>query len=121
MRALTWQSSGTVSVETVPDPTIEEPTDAIIRVTSTAICGSDLHLYSVFAPYLHRGDILGHETMGVVVEVGNAVTTLSPGDRVVIPFVIACGSCEMCVAGLSTQCEQTQNRAHGTGDRKSVV
>ncbi|MFT2817157.1 alcohol dehydrogenase catalytic domain-containing protein [Leifsonia sp. A12D58] len=115
MRALTWQSSGKVSVETVPDPTIEEPTDAIIRVTSTAICGSDLHLYSVFAPYLHRGDILGHETMGVVVEVGNAVTTLSPGDRVVIPFVIACGSCEMCVAGLSTQCEQTQNRAHGTG------
>lgn len=115
MRALTWQSSGHVSVEDVPDPIIEEPTDVIIRVTSTAICGSDLHLYGVLGPFLRKGDVLGHEAMGVVTKVGSAVSRLAVGDRVVVPFVIACGQCAMCRAGLTTQCETTQNRDHGTG------
>jgi threonine dehydrogenase-like Zn-dependent dehydrogenase len=115
MKALTWQSMGSVSVETVPDPVIEEPTDAIIRVTSTAICGSDLHLYSVFGPFLRRGDILGHEAMGVVEAVGDDVQRLAVGDRVVVPFVISCGECFMCTRGLTTQCETTQNRDRGTG------
>lgn len=115
MRALTWQATGKVSVEEVPDPKIEEPTDAIVRITSTAICGSDLHLYDVFGPFLDKGDILGHEPMGVVEEVGGDVRTLAVGDRVVIPFVIACGECFMCRRGLTTQCETTQNRDTGTG------
>lgn len=115
MRALTWQGKRKVSVEEVADPRILEPTDAVIRVTSTAICGSDLHLYELFAPFLERGDILGHEPMGIVEEVGSAVSTLQPGDRVVIPFVIACGECFMCSRGLNTQCETTQNRDQGTG------
>ncbi|MET0783337.1 MAG: alcohol dehydrogenase catalytic domain-containing protein, partial [Leifsonia flava] len=108
MRALTWQSTGKVSVEEVPDPRIEEPTDAIIRITSSAICGSDLHLYNVLGAFLDKGDVLGHEPMGIVVEVGSAVSTLAVGDRVVIPFVIACGECYMCRKGLTTQCETTQ-------------
>jgi len=115
MRALTWQSAGTVSVEDVPDPAIVEPDDAIIRVTSTAICGSDLHLYSVLGPFLTKGDVLGHETMGVVEQVGSGVQRLAVGDRVVVPFVIACGFCERCREGLTTQCETTQNREAGTG------
>ncbi|UOW01678.1 zinc-dependent alcohol dehydrogenase [Agrococcus sp. SCSIO52902] len=115
MRALTWQGKRKVSVEEVPDPRLQESTDAVIRVTSTAICGSDLHLYELLGPFLEEGDVLGHETMGIVEEVGPAVTTLRPGDRVVIPFVIACGSCFMCARGLTTQCETTQNREQGTG------
>ncbi|MFF2369155.1 alcohol dehydrogenase catalytic domain-containing protein [Agromyces sp. NPDC058110] len=115
MRALTWQSAGSVSVEEVPDPRIEDPRDVIIRVTSTAICGSDLHLYNVLGPFLSKGDVLGHEPMGIVVEIGSAVTTLAVGDRVVVPFVIACGDCHMCRLGLTTQCETTQNRSTGTG------
>ncbi|MDF2146583.1 zinc-dependent alcohol dehydrogenase [Knoellia sp. p5-6-4] len=115
MRALTWQGREKLSVETVPDPVISEPTDAIVKVTSTAICGSDLHLYTVLGPYLHQGDILGHEPMGVVEEVGPEVTHLKPGDRVVVPFNISCGSCWMCSRGLFAQCETTQNRAHGKG------
>lgn len=115
MRALTWQGKRSVTVEDVKDPVILEPTDAVIRVTSTAICGSDLHLYELFAPFLEKGDILGHEPMGIVEEVGSAVSTLQPGDRVVIPFVIACGECFMCSRGLNTQCETTQNRDQGTG------
>ncbi|WP_424464258.1 alcohol dehydrogenase catalytic domain-containing protein [Pseudoclavibacter helvolus] len=115
MRALTWQSNGKVEVVTVPKPLIEDVGDAIIRVTSAAICGSDLHLYTVFGPFLQRGDILGHETMGIVEEVGSGVTKLAVGDRVVVPFVIACGECEMCHSGLSTQCDVTQNREQGTG------
>ncbi|WP_306231577.1 zinc-dependent alcohol dehydrogenase [Agrococcus beijingensis] len=115
MRALTWQGKRKVSVEEVPDPVLQEPTDAIIRVTSTAICGSDLHLYELFAPFLSKGDVLGHETMGVVEQVGSEVTAIAPGDRVVIPFVIACGHCFMCARGLTTQCETTQNRDQGTG------
>ena len=115
MRALTWQSVGTVSVEDVPDPRIEESTDAVIRVTSTAICGSDLHLLDTFGPFLAKGDVLGHEPMGVVEEVGSAVSSLAVGDRVVIPFVIACGHCFMCSRGLTSQCETTQNRQSGSG------
>ena len=115
MRALTWQGIEDVKVIDVPDPKIEDPHDAVIRVTSTAICGSDLHLYKVLAPYLSSGDILGHEFMGIVEEVGSAVSNLQVGDRVVVPFVIACGHCWMCDRGLTTQCETTQTRAKGTG------
>lgn len=115
MRALTWQGKEKVSVETVPDPVISQPTDAIIKVTSTAICGSDLHLYSVLGPYLHQGDILGHEPMGIVEEVGSEVTHIKPGDRVVVPFNISCGSCWMCTRGLFAQCETTQNHEQGKG------
>ena len=114
MRALTWQGTRDVRVETVPDPVIEEPTDAIIRVTSSGICGSDLHLYEVLGPFLTPGDILGHEPIGVVEATGTEVD-LQVGDRVVIPFQIACGSCAMCDLGLQTQCETTQVREHNTG------
>ncbi len=115
MRALTYQGKRSVSVETVPDPRIEQPTDAIVRITSTAICGSDLHLYELFGPFLDRGDILGHEPMGVVEEVGPAVTGLRVGDRVVVTFTIACGECFMCRRGLQSQCETTQVRDQGSG------
>jgi threonine dehydrogenase-like Zn-dependent dehydrogenase len=115
MKAVTWQGKRDVRVETVPDPTIQETTDAIIRVTSTAICGSDLHLYEVMAPFMSEGDILGHEPMGIVEEVGAGITNLAVGDRVVIPFQIACGSCFMCDQGLQTQCETTQVREEGMG------
>jgi threonine dehydrogenase-like Zn-dependent dehydrogenase len=115
MRAVTWQGKRKVSVETVPDPEIREPTDAIIRVTTTNICGSDLHLYEVLGAFMSPGDILGHEPMGVVEEVGAEVTSLSPGDRVVIPFQISCGHCYLCERGLQSQCETTQVREHGTG------
>ncbi|RIJ70326.1 glutathione-dependent formaldehyde dehydrogenase [Nakamurella silvestris] len=108
MKALTWQGKRDVRIESVPDPTILEPTDAIIRVTSTAICGSDLHLYEVLGPYLSAGDILGHEPMGIVEEVGPGVTQLQVGDRVVVPFNISCGYCFMCLQGLQSQCETTQ-------------
>jgi len=112
---LTWQGKRDVRVEEVPDPQIQQPTDAIIKVTSTAICGSDLHLYEVLGPYLAKGDILGHETMGVVEEVGSAVANLKVGDRVVIPFNISCGHCWMCSRGLFAQCETTQVRDQGKG------
>jgi len=115
MRALTWQGTEKVSVETVPDPTIQEPTDAIVRITSTAICGSDLHLYRVLGPYIDKGDVLGHEPMGIVEEVGSAVTNLKVGDRVVVPFNISCGHCYMCQRGLQSQCETTQVTAYGSG------
>lgn len=115
MRALTWQGLGDVRVENVPDPVLQDPTDAIVRVTSTAICGSDLHLYGVLAPYLQKDYVLGHEFMGVVEEVGSGVSSLRPGDRVVVPFVIACGHCWMCDRGLFAACETTQIREMGTG------
>ena len=115
MKALTWQGIEDVEVRNVPDPRIEQPTDAIIRVTSTAICGSDLHLYKVLAPYLTRGDILGHEFMGIVEQVGPQVGNLQPGDRVVVPFNISCGHCWMCDRGLFAQCETTQNVEQGKG------
>jgi threonine dehydrogenase-like Zn-dependent dehydrogenase len=104
-----------VRVDTVPDPKITEPTDAIVRITSTGICGSDLHLYEVLSPFMNPGDILGHEPMGIVEEVGSEVTNIAPGDRVVIPFQIACGHCFMCGQGLHTQCETTQVRDQGMG------
>src|ERR687887_2861120 len=115
MKAVAWHGKRDVRVDTVPDPTIERPTDAVVRITTTAICGSDLHLYEVLGPFMGEGDILGHEPMGVVEEVGSAVTDLAPGDRVVIPFQIACGSCFMCAQGLHTQCETTQVHEHGMG------
>ena len=115
MKALTWHGKRDVRVETVPDPQLCEPTDAIIRVTSTGICGSDLHLYEVMAPFLEEGDILGHEAMGTVEEVGAGVTELKPGERVVIPFNISCGSCFMCSRGLHSQCETTQVREQERG------
>ncbi len=115
MRALTWQGRRSVSVEQVPDPTLQSSTDAIISVTSTAICGSDLHLYEVLGPFLTPGDVLGHETMGVVEAVGADVTHIAPGDRVVVPFNISCGHCWMCTRGLFAQCETTQVRAQGKG------
>jgi threonine dehydrogenase-like Zn-dependent dehydrogenase len=102
-------------VEEVPDPRIQEPTDAIVRITSTAICGSDLHLYEVLGPYLKSGDVLGHEPMGIVEEVGPEVTHIRPGDRVVVPFNISCGSCWMCSRRLYAQCETTQVRSQGKG------
>ncbi|MBA2390421.1 MAG: glutathione-dependent formaldehyde dehydrogenase [Geodermatophilaceae bacterium] len=115
MKALTWHGKRDVRVETAPDPKIEQPTDAIIQVTSTAICGSDLHLYEVLGAYLTPGDILGHEPMGIVQEVGAEVTDISPGDRVVIPFNISCGHCWMCSRKLFAQCETTQVREQGKG------
>ena len=115
MKALTWQGIHDVEVQDVADPRIEHDTDAVIRITSTAICGSDLHLYEVFGPFLDKGDVLGHENMGVVEEVGAGVTRVKVGDRVVVPFVIACRDCFMCDRGLFTQCETTQVRAQGSG------
>ncbi|HLM49059.1 MAG TPA: zinc-dependent alcohol dehydrogenase [Solirubrobacteraceae bacterium] len=115
MKALAWHGRRDVRVDTVPDPRIEEPTDAIIRVTTSAICGSDLHLYEVLGPFIDEGMILGHEPMGVVEEVGAGVTNLQAGDRVVIPFQVACGGCFMCGQGLQTQCETTQVRDQGMG------
>lgn len=115
MKAVVWHGPRDVRVDTVEDPRIEEPTDAIIRVTTTAICGSDLHLYEVLGPFLEAGDILGHEPMGIVEETGSAVTHIKRGDRVVIPFNISCGDCFMCDHGLYSQCETTQVTEHGCG------
>ena len=115
MRALTWQGNQKVEITDVPDPRIREPNDVVIRVTSTAICGSDLHLYGVLGPYLQPGDVLGHEAMGIVEEVGADISHLRAGDRVVIPFNISCGHCWMCSRGLFAQCETTQVRDQGKG------
>jgi threonine dehydrogenase-like Zn-dependent dehydrogenase len=115
MKAVTWQGKRDVRVEEVPDPRIELPTDAIVQITSSAICGSDLHLYEVLGPYMKPGDILGHEPMGVVQEVGAEVTGIAVGDRVVIPFNISCGRCFMCSRGLQSQCETTQVREQNKG------
>ena len=115
MRAVTWQGTEHVSVETVPDPVLQQPTDAIVRITSTAICGSDLHLYSVLGPFMSAGDVIGHEPMGIVEEVGSEVTGVRPGDRVVVPFTISCGRCTMCSQSLPSQCETTQVTEHGSG------
>jgi len=115
MKAVTWHGKRDVRVDDVPDPTIQESNDAIVRITTTAICGSDLHLYEVLGPFMGEGDVLGHESMGVVEEVGNEVTNLQPGDRVVLPFTICCGHCFMCDQGLHSQCETTQVREQGMG------
>jgi threonine dehydrogenase-like Zn-dependent dehydrogenase len=115
MKAVTFHGKRDVRVDTVPDPSIEAPTDAVVRITSTGICGSDLHLYEVMGPFIEEGDVLGHEPMGVVEEVGGEVEHIKPGDRVVIPFNISCGHCFMCEQGLQSQCETTQVREQGTG------
>jgi threonine dehydrogenase-like Zn-dependent dehydrogenase len=115
LKALAWHGKRDVRVDTVADPTIEQPTDAIIRVTSSGICGSDLHLYEVLGAFIDPGDILGHEPIGVVEEVGAQVTKIAKGDRVVIPFNIACGHCHTCERGLQSQCETTQVREYDTG------
>src|SRR5437660_8445458 len=115
MKALAWHGTHDVRVDTIPDPTIEQPTDAIIRVTSCGICGSDLHLYEVLGPFIGEGDVLGHEPMGIVEEVGAEVTHIAPGDRVVIPFNVSCGHCWTCDQGLFSQCETTQVKSQGSG------
>jgi threonine dehydrogenase-like Zn-dependent dehydrogenase len=115
MKAVTWQGPKDMRVEDVPDPEIIDPTDAVIRVTTTGLCGSDLHLYEPLAPFMTPGDVVGHEPMGVVEEVGREVRDLKVGDRVVVPFNVSCGSCWTCDRGLHSQCETTQNREHGTG------
>jgi threonine dehydrogenase-like Zn-dependent dehydrogenase len=115
MKAVTWQGRRDVQVTSVPDPVIEQPTDALVRITSSGICGSDLHLYEVLGPFIDPGDVLGHEPMGVVEEVGADVEHIAKGDRVVIPFNISCGACWMCHHDLQSQCETTQVRDQGTG------
>ena len=107
MRALTWHGKHDVRVDTVPDPQIVNPRDAIIKITATAICGSDLHLYDSVIPGMHRGDILGHEFMGEVVEVGRGNTSLQVGQKVVVPFVIACGSCFFCGKQQYSACDNS--------------
>jgi threonine dehydrogenase-like Zn-dependent dehydrogenase len=115
MKAVAWHGKRDVRVDTVPDPAIQDPTDVIVRITSSGICGSDLHLYEVLGPFLEEGDVLGHEPMGVVEEVGSEVTELAPGDRVVVPFNVSCGTCFMCSQGLHSQCETTQMHETGMG------
>jgi threonine dehydrogenase-like Zn-dependent dehydrogenase len=115
MKAVAWHGKRDVRVDNVPDPIIEKPTDAIVRITSSGICGSDLHLYEVLGPFMGEGDILGHEPMGIVEEVGSEVSHIKPGDRVVIPFNISCGSCWMCDHDLQSQCETTQVREQNKG------
>jgi threonine dehydrogenase-like Zn-dependent dehydrogenase len=115
MKAVRWHGKRDVSVDEVPDPTIEQPTDALVRITTTNICGSDLHLYETLGPFMNDGDILGHEPMGIVEEVGSEVTSVAVGDRVVMPFQISCGHCFMCDQDLYTQCETTQIREEGMG------
>lgn len=111
MKALCWHGKSDVRVDTVPDPSILEPTDIIIRVTATGICGSDLHLYDGMMATMEEGDIIGHEPMGIVTEVGSAVRKFQPGDRVVVPFVIACGSCFFCQKTLFSLCDTTNPNA----------
>jgi len=115
MKAVAWHGKRDIRVDTVPDPRIEQPTDAIVRITSSGICGSDLHLYEVLGMFIDPGDILGHEPMGIVEEVGREVSHIKPGDRVVIPFNISCGRCWMCDQHLYSQCETTQVREQGKG------
>src|SRR4028118_2438945 len=115
MKAVAWHGKRDVRVDNMPDPVIQESDDAIVRITTTAICGSDLHLYEVLGPFMGEGDVLGHESMGIVEEVGSEVTHVKPGDRVVLPFTICCGSCFMCDQGFHSQCETTQVRDQGMG------
>ena len=112
MKAVCWMGKSNVETLNVPDPTILNPHDAIIKITRTAICGSDLHLYNGFIPTMEAGDILGHEFMGIVEEVGQEVTNLRRGDRVVVPFTIACGSCQFCKTKLWSACDNTNPNAH---------
>src|ERR1700731_3417597 len=111
MRALCWYGKGDVRVEDVADPTIVDARDVIVKITSTAICGSDLHLYNGLMPTMEKGDVLGHEPMGEVVEVGSAVTKLKVGDRVVVPFTISCGECFFCQKGMYSLCDTSNPNA----------
>ncbi|MFE7560481.1 alcohol dehydrogenase catalytic domain-containing protein [Kitasatospora sp. NPDC057500] len=115
MKAVTWHGRRDVRVDSVPDPVLREPTDVLVEVTTTGLCGSDLHLYEVLGAFLDEGDVLGHEAMGVVRETGSAVHAVGVGERVVVPFNISCGTCFMCVKGLHSQCETTQVHDYGTG------
>ncbi len=112
MKAVTWQGTHKMAVSTVPDPQIVNPRDAIVKITSTAICGSDLHFYDGRMPGFEKGDIVGHEFMGEVVEVGSAVGNLRVGDRVVVPFPISCGACEPCVRGETSLCDNSNPNAY---------
>jgi threonine dehydrogenase-like Zn-dependent dehydrogenase len=107
MKALVWHGKDDVRIDTVPDPELEKPTDVIVKITATAICGSDLHLLDGYQPTMKKGDILGHEPMGIVQEVGKGVKKLKKGDRVVIPFVIACGECFFCTKGFYAACDRS--------------
>ena len=120
MRALTYHGAHNVKVDTVPDPEIQQADDIILRVTATAICGSDLHLYRGKIPTVEHGDIFGHEFMGLVEETGSAVTSVQRGDRVVIPFVIACGSCFFCNQDLYAACETTNTGRGAILNKKSI-
>lgn len=120
MKALTYHGPHHVKVENVPDPGIEQPDDIILRVTATAICGSDLHLYRGKIPQVKHGDIFGHEFMGEVVETGHDVKNIRKGDRVVIPFVIACGDCFFCRLQQYSACENT-NDGHGAAMNKKQI
>ena len=111
MKALCWHGTGDVRIDTVPDPKIENPRDAIVKITSSGICGSDLHLLDGFMPTMEKGDVLGHEPMGEVVEVGSAVTNLKKGDRVVVPFTISCGHCWYCKRSEFSMCDTTNRNA----------
>ncbi len=115
MKAVTWQGRHDIRVEEVPDPILKESNDAIVKITSSGLCGSDLHLYETLTPFMTPGDIVGHEPMGIVEEVGSGVGNLKQGDRVVLPFNVSCGHCWMCDRQLYSQCETTQNREYGTG------
>jgi threonine dehydrogenase-like Zn-dependent dehydrogenase len=117
MKALCWEGVSDIRYETVPDPKIEDGRDAIIKVTCCAICGSDLHLYDGFMPGMKHGDIMGHEFMGEVVEVGKANKKLKAGDRVVVPFTIICGECEQCKRGNFSVCERSYLLDHGLDAR----
>jgi threonine dehydrogenase-like Zn-dependent dehydrogenase len=111
MKALCWHGTGDVRVDTVPDPAIQDPRDVVIKITSTAICGSDLHLFDGFQPTMEKGDQLGHENMGEVVEVGSGISTLRVGDRIVVPFTICCGECFFCQKSLFSCCDRTNPNA----------
>lgn len=120
MRALAYHGTHDVRVDSVPDPVMEDPEEILLRVTATAICGSDLHLYRGKVPGMEEGDILGHEFMGIVEKVGSGVTKLRPGDRVVVPFVIACGDCFFCEREQFSACE-TNNTGPGTAVNKKTL
>ncbi|MBY2989020.1 alcohol dehydrogenase catalytic domain-containing protein, partial [Rhizobium leguminosarum] len=111
MKALCWHGKGDIRCDSVPDPKIEDGRDAIIKMTACAICGSDLHLMDGYIPFMEKGDVLGHEFMGEVVEVGRDNKKLKVGDRVVVPFTICCGECQQCLRGNWSVCERTNRNA----------